>query len=59
MSCAWKLPTTSLVIYDGSKKIEATDETFKDAGKVGLWTKADSVTHFDDLKITARQVLPV
>jgi hypothetical protein len=40
--------------YDGSKKIEATDDTFKDAGKVGLWTKADSVTYFDDLKVTAR-----
>ena len=36
--------------YDGDKKIEATDSTFKDAGKVGLWTKADSVTYFDDLK---------
>ena len=24
------------------------DETFKDAGKVGVWTKADSVTAFDD-----------
>jgi hypothetical protein len=40
--------------YDGSKKIEATDDTFKDAGKIGLWTKADSVTYFDDLKVTAR-----
>ena len=40
--------------YDGSKKIEATDDTFKDAGKIGLWTKADSVTHFDDLKVTAK-----
>jgi hypothetical protein len=40
--------------YDGSKKIEATDDTFKDAGKVGLWTKADSVTSFDDLKVTAK-----
>ena len=40
--------------YDGVKKIEATDETFKDAGKVGLWTKADSVTYFDDLKVTAK-----
>jgi len=40
--------------YDGSKKIEATDDTFKDAGKVGLWTKADSVTYFDDLKATAK-----
>ena len=40
--------------YDGSKKIEATDDTFKDAGKIGLWTKADSVTHFDDLKVIAK-----
>jgi hypothetical protein len=40
--------------YDGNKKIEATDDTFKGAGKIGLWTKADSVTYFDDLKVTAR-----
>lgn len=40
--------------FDGNKKIEATDDTFKDAGKVGLWTKADSVTSFDDLKVTAK-----
>jgi hypothetical protein len=40
--------------YDGAKKIEATDDTFKDAGKVGLWTKADSVTYFDDLRVTAK-----
>ena len=40
--------------YDGKKKIEATDDTFEDAGKVGLWTKADSVTYFDDLRITAK-----
>lgn len=36
------------VIFDGKKVIEATDDTFKDAGKVGVWTKADSVTLFDD-----------
>jgi hypothetical protein len=40
--------------YEGDKKIEATDDTFKDAGKVGLWTKADSVTYFDDLMVTAK-----
>src|SRR5713226_4875227 len=40
--------------YDGIKKIEATDNTFKDAGKVGLWTKADSVTHFDDFRVIAK-----
>jgi Domain of Unknown Function (DUF1080) len=40
--------------FDGVKKIEATDETFRDAGKVGLWTKADSVTYFDDLRVIAK-----
>ncbi len=40
--------------YDGQKKIEATDDTFRDAGKIGLWTKADSVTYFDDLRVTAK-----
>jgi hypothetical protein len=40
--------------YDGAKQIEATDSMLKDAGKVGLWTKADSVTYFDDMKVTAK-----
>jgi hypothetical protein len=30
---------------------EADDATFKNAGKAGLWTKADSVTYFDDLRV--------
>ena len=37
------------VTFDGKKAIEWEDDTFKDAGKVGVWTKADSVTLFDDL----------
>ncbi len=37
--------------YDGELKITATDETFTGPGKVGVWTKADSVIHFDDLTI--------
>ncbi|MSU35495.1 MAG: DUF1080 domain-containing protein [Pedosphaera sp.] len=36
------------VIFDGKTVIEAKDDHFKDAGKVGAWTKADSVTLFDD-----------
>ena len=36
------------VIYDGTKLIEADDTSFADAGKIGVWTKADSVTLFDD-----------
>src|SRR5947208_2190730 len=34
--------------FDGKKAIEWDDKTFTEAGKVGLWTKADSVTLFDD-----------
>lgn len=37
-----------IVTFDGKKAIEWDDNTFKDAGKVGVWTKADSVTEFDD-----------
>ncbi|HYL46681.1 MAG TPA: family 16 glycoside hydrolase [Candidatus Limnocylindrales bacterium] len=40
--------------YDGVKKIEASDDTFKEGGKIGLWTKADSVTYFDDLTVTPK-----
>ena len=40
------------VSWDGKKVIEATDRTFPEAGKIGLWTKADSITHFDDLTVT-------
>jgi hypothetical protein len=36
------------VSFDGKKVIEANDESFKEAGKVGVWTKADSVTLFDN-----------
>ncbi len=36
------------VSCDGKKALEWDDNTFKDAGKVGVWTKADSVTLFDD-----------
>lgn len=40
--------------YDGELKIDAKDDTFANAGKVGVWTKADSVTHFDDLSVTPK-----
>ena len=42
------------VTFDGNKVIEATDESFANAGKVGVWTKADSVTLFDDFTYGAR-----
>ncbi|MGE5609022.1 MAG: family 16 glycoside hydrolase [Bacillota bacterium] len=36
---------------DGKKLFEAEDATFKEAGKVGVWTKADSVMEFDEIDI--------
>jgi len=42
------------VYHDGKKLYEVEDNTFQDAGKVGLWTKADSVIYFDDLQVTAK-----
>jgi len=39
-----------IVSFNGQKALEWDDETFKDAGKVGVWTKADSVTDFDDFR---------
>ena len=43
-----------VVTYDGTKTLDANDETLKDAGKIGLWTKADSVIYFDDLSIAVK-----
>ncbi len=42
------------VTFDGNKLIEATDESFANAGKVGVWTKADSVTLFDNFSYGAK-----
>ena len=36
------------VYFDGKHLFDTEDSTLKDAGKVGVWTKADSVTLFDD-----------
>jgi hypothetical protein len=36
---------------DGKKMIEVVDSTFAEAGMVGLWTKADAATAFDDLEV--------
>lgn len=43
------------VTFNGQALIQATDETFPDAGRVGLWTKADSVTLFDDFMFAAEE----
>jgi hypothetical protein len=41
---------------DDVKHLEAVDESFKDRGKAGLWTKADAQTYFDDLEV--RELAP-
>jgi hypothetical protein len=37
------------VSLNGQKLFDVEDSTFAEAGKIGLWTKADSVIYFDDL----------
>jgi Galactocerebrosidase, C-terminal lectin domain len=39
------------ISYDGKEMYTTRDTTFTEAGKVALWTKADSVTYFDNLTI--------
>lgn len=41
------------VSWNGEKVIDETDGTFT-SGAIGLWTKADSITRFDELTATAR-----
>lgn len=35
---------------DGKEHLKAKDDTFAKSGKVGLWTKADAQTYFDDFR---------
>ena len=40
------------VIWEGKQIIDVADDTLREAGKVGVWTKADSVTYYDALSAT-------
>lgn len=40
---------------DGKKYLEAKDPTFKEAGTIGLWSKSDAQSHFDDLEVSGKQ----
>jgi hypothetical protein len=42
------------VYFNGTKLYEVEDSTFTQPGKVGVWTKADSVTQFDDLTVVTK-----
>lgn len=40
--------------YDGKKYLDVKDATFKEAGQIGLWTKADAQSRFDDVMISGK-----
>jgi hypothetical protein len=40
--------------YDGKKILEFKDSTFPGPGQIGLWTKADAQSYFDDLKVIGK-----
>ena len=42
------------VLFNGERLFETEDQTFLKPGKTGLWTKADSVTYFDDFTVTGK-----
>src|SRR6266513_4224484 len=42
------------VTFDGKTALEWDDDTFKNTGKVGVWTKADSITEFDDFTYASK-----
>jgi hypothetical protein len=42
------------VFFNQEQLFEAEDTTFSTPGKVGLWTKADSVTYFDDFTVASK-----
>jgi hypothetical protein len=42
------------VVFDGKKLFEVTDDSISGEGAVGVWTKADSTTLFDDIKYGAQ-----
>lgn len=45
---------TFTVSLNGQGLYDVEDTTFAGAGRVGVWTKADSVTYFDDLTVVAQ-----
>ena len=40
------------IFYDDKQVFDLCDKTFH-AGMIGLWTKSDAVTYFDDLRAAA------
>jgi hypothetical protein len=42
------------VFFNAERLFDTDDRTFTQAGKTGLWTKADSVTYFDEFKVEGK-----
>ncbi len=39
------------VLFDGKELFKVKDDTFKEGGLIGVWTKADAQTYFDELTV--------
>ncbi len=50
--------TNFRVEYDGTTLLSVEDSTLQEAGRAGLWTKADSVTWFDDFSVESFDTQP-
>ncbi|MGI9071781.1 MAG: family 16 glycoside hydrolase [Bryobacteraceae bacterium] len=46
---------TFTILFNHERLFEAEDRTFQKPGKIGLWTKADSVTYFDEFTISGQK----
>jgi hypothetical protein len=40
--------------YDGKKYLDVRDSSITEAGRIGLWTKSDAQSHFDDVTVTGK-----
>jgi hypothetical protein len=39
------------ISFDGKKVLSCADSNFTEGGKIGLWTRSDANSSFDDLKV--------
>ncbi len=47
---------SSFSVYcDHRRVLQVVDQTFRGPGQVGLWTKADAVTYFDNFRVVKKQ----
>jgi hypothetical protein len=46
--------TLATVYFNNERLFDVADGTFRNAGRIGLWTKADSVTWFDNFTFSGR-----